>query len=176
VKRWMLFQSAAFIVLSIFCLGGALFLLMHPIDIAPLPARASLPHAILDQPPGLNIAGPDRASLTTIAIRPLFVRSRRPFERLRPLPPRVVAPPLASPDKPLAPIDLVLKGVAFHPNVARAMIVSSTHPDGIWLQKNGNIDGWKIHDISPDSVFLLRSGQAIELGLYPRAPSGLERK
>jgi hypothetical protein len=168
VKRRILFQSAALVVLSILCLAAALFLLMHPIDVAPLPAGAGLPPAILNKRPNLNFASPDRANLTTIALRPLFVRSRRPFEI--PLPPRAVAAQIASPDKP--PIDLRLKGVAFQPNVARAMIVSSTHPDGIWLEKNGDIDGWKIDRIARESVFLLRGEQAMELSLYPKVPAG----
>jgi len=170
VKRRILFQSAALVVLSILCLAAALFLLMHPIDIAPLSAGAGLPPAVLDKRPNLTLASAHRADLTTIALRPLFVRSRRPFEMLRPLPPRPIAPQLASPDK--RPIDLRLKGVAFQPHVARAMIVSSTHPDGIWLEKNGDIDGWKINRISRESVFLIRDEQVMELSLYPKVPAG----
>jgi hypothetical protein len=176
VKLRILCQSAALVVLSILCLAGALFLLMHPIDIAPLPAGTGLPLAVLDKRPSLNIAGPDRASLTTIALRPLFVRSRRPYERARPLPPRAVAPEVASFNTPPVPIDLLLKGVAFQPNMARAMIVSSAHPDGIWLEKNADIDGWKINRISRDSVILMRGAQAMELSLYPKAPAGFGLK
>ncbi len=97
---------------------------------------------------------PPKSFEKDILERPIFFSSRRPFHR-----------PISG-HYPFSPRtnyssgghnDLILKGIAIASSYARAFLFSATNPDGKWLSKGDNVDGWGIAEIRSDRVVLANS-------------------
>jgi hypothetical protein len=172
VKRALLCQVAALAVSSLIGFAGVVALLMKPIDVSPLaPVGATVPLSLLEQPPMLEQSAAKSGTLSAILARPVFSKTRRPFQ-----PPPLKLPAPASPPaesfQPQAPAAdaLLLRGIALRSGQAKALIVSPSHPAGIWIETGSDIEGWRLHDVASNSASLARGASAIELRLYPDAP------
>ena len=75
--------------------------------------------------------------------RPLFSRNRQGF---------VAAEPVrraAAADGDTGP-GITLKGVFMSDGVAKAFLVTTQNPLGVWVQVNGQIDGWRVAAVTPE--------------------------
>jgi hypothetical protein len=101
------------------------------------------------------------ASFDNILQRPLFSRSRQGAAP-------VSAPVLAAAPAP-AVLDqgITLKGVFISGSLAKALLVSSQNPLGIWVQADEELSGWKVVLIQPDEVVLQAQGQKRTVQLHP---------
>ncbi len=101
------------------------------------------------------------ASLDNIVQRPLFSRSRQGEAP-------VTAPVLAAAPAPaMLDQDITLKGVFISGPLAKAFLLSSQNPLGIWVQTDGELFGWKVVSIQPDQVVLQAQGQQRTVQLHP---------
>jgi hypothetical protein len=112
-----------------------------------------------------------RAYPETMA-RPLFIRGRAPFV---PPPPVTIVPPMPAPPMPppMAPpgpaadIDVKVYGVLAEGRGARALLSSTSKPDGDWLRIGEMIGGWTLVEISSEGVVLSAGPQRRTVLLYP---------
>ncbi|WFU18765.1 hypothetical protein [Bradyrhizobium sp. CB3481] len=90
--------------------------------------------------------------------RPLFSRNRQGF---------VAAEPVAAPP-PMAPLDsgLSLKGVFISDGIAKAFLISAQSPLGVWVEVNGQIDGWRVAAVTPEHVVLEGQGEKLTVPLH----------
>jgi hypothetical protein len=90
--------------------------------------------------------------------RPLFSRSRHAA---------VVAAPMLP--APPAPVQLdqnfSLKGVFINGPKAKAFLITSQDPAGVWVQPNEEIAGWRVVAIKPDQVVLDGQNQKLVVPL-----------
>jgi hypothetical protein len=95
-----------------------------------------------------------------IVQRPLFSRNRQGF---------VAAEPLAAPPPPMATLDsgLTLKGVFMSEGIAKAFLISAQSPLGVWVEVNGQIDGWRVAAVTPEHVILEGQGEKLTVPLHP---------
>jgi hypothetical protein len=101
------------------------------------------------------------ASFDNIVQRPLFSRSRQGAAP-------VTAPVLAAAPTPtMLDQDITLKGVFISGRVAKAFLLSSQNPLGIWVQADEELFGWKVVSILPDEVILQAQGQKRTVQLHP---------
>jgi hypothetical protein len=100
------------------------------------------------------------AGFENIVQRPLFSRSRQGF---------VAAEPAAAPPPPMATLDsgITLKGVFMSDGVAKAFLVTAQNPVGVWVQVNGQIDGWRVAAVTPEQVVLEGQGEKLTVPLHP---------
>jgi hypothetical protein len=93
------------------------------------------------------------ASFENIVQRPLFSRSRQgmaaPFDPV-PLPP---------PSPSVLEQDVTLKGVFISGPLAKAFLLSSQNPLGVWVKADEEIAGWKVVTVQPDQVILQGQGE-----------------
>ena len=151
------------------CLTAAIVLMIRPIETAAVaPFQNTLhPSALQQTTVPSRIVFPVRTS--AIVARPLFAKSRRPFQPEAAIAP---APPIEPPSAPEAQLPimaaetLVLKGVFLHATTARALIASASNPDGTWLEAGAEIEGWKLQHIEREMVRLGRASHSTELKLY----------
>jgi hypothetical protein len=94
-----------------------------------------------------------------IVQRPLFSRNRQGF---------VAAEPVAAAPPPMATLDsgLTLKGVFMSDGVAKAFLVSAQSPLGVWVEVNGQIDGWRVAAVTPEQVVLEGQGEKLTVPLH----------
>jgi hypothetical protein len=88
------------------------------------------------------------ASFDNIVQRPLFSRSRQGVT-LASIP--VPAPP---PTPSTLDQDITLKGVFISGPLAKAFLMSSQHPFGVWVQTDEELAGWKVVAVQPGQVIL----------------------
>ena len=99
------------------------------------------------------------AGFENIVQRPLFSRNRQGF---------VAAEPAPAPPPPVATLDagITLKGVFMSDGVAKAFLTSTQSPLGIWLEVNGQIDGWRVAAITPEQIVLEGQGEKLTIPLH----------
>ncbi|UPK02405.1 hypothetical protein [Bradyrhizobium sp. 170] len=99
------------------------------------------------------------ASFENIVQRPLFSRNRQGF---------VAAEPAAAPPPPMATLDsgMTLKGVFMSDGVAKAFLITTQNPLGVWVQLNGQIDGWRVAAVTPEHVVLEGQGEKLTVPLH----------
>ena len=99
------------------------------------------------------------AGFENIVQRPLFSRNRQGF---------VAAEPAAAPPPPMATLDagITLKGVFMSDGVAKAFLVTTQSPVGVWVQVNGQIDGWRVAAVTPEHVVLEGQGEKLTVPLH----------
>jgi len=100
------------------------------------------------------------ASFENIVQRPLFSRNRQV----------VVAPEPASAPLPALPTltldqGITLKGVFVNEGFAKAFLLTTQNPVGVWVQVNEEINGWRVAVVSPDQVVLEGQNQKLVVPL-----------
>jgi hypothetical protein len=100
------------------------------------------------------------AGFENILQRPLFSRNRQGF---------VAAEPAAAPPPPMATLDagITLKGVFMSGGVAKAFLITAQNPVGVWVQLNGQIDGWRVAAVTPEHVVLEGQSEKLTVPLHP---------
>ncbi|KRR27862.1 hypothetical protein CQ14_08455 [Bradyrhizobium lablabi] len=90
--------------------------------------------------------------------RPLFSRNRQVL---------VAAEPASAPPPMAAALDsgITLKGVFMSDGVAKAFLMSSQNPVGVWVQVNEQIDGWRVAAVTPEQVVLEGQGEKLTVPL-----------
>ena len=101
------------------------------------------------------------ASFENIVQRPLFLRNRQGF---------VAAEPAAAPPPPPLPTvaldrSITLKGVFMSDGFAKAFLISSQNPLGVWVQVNAEIDGWRVAAVAPGQVVLEGQNEKLAIPL-----------
>jgi hypothetical protein len=104
------------------------------------------------------------ASFENIVQRPLFSRSRQGMT-LAAVPVPTAPPPPSTLDQ-----DITLKGVFISGPLAKAFVLSSQNPLGIWVQTDEEVSGWKVLAVQPDQVVL--QGQGREKRIVQLHPGG----
>ena len=101
------------------------------------------------------------AGFENIVQRPLFSRNRQGFVAAEP----AAAPP---PPPPVATLDagITLKGVFMSDGVAKAFLITAQSPVGVWVQVNGQIDGWRVAAVTPAHVVLEGQGEKLTVPLH----------
>jgi hypothetical protein len=100
------------------------------------------------------------ASFENIVQRPLFSRSRQGVAPAS-------APVLASPPMPsMLDPDVTLKGVYINGPLAKAFLLSSQNPLGVWVPIDEEISGWKVISVEPDQVILQGQGEKRTVQLH----------
>ncbi|MEH2496209.1 hypothetical protein V1294_002688 [Bradyrhizobium sp. AZCC 1678] len=99
------------------------------------------------------------AGFENIVQRPLFSRNRHGF---------VAAEPVAAPPPTMATLDsgITLKGVFMSDGVAKAFLITTQSPLGVWVQVNGQIDGWRVAAVTPEHVVLEGQGEKLTVPLH----------
>jgi hypothetical protein len=99
------------------------------------------------------------AGFENIVQRPLFLRNRQGF---------VAAEPAAAPPPPMATLDsgMTLKGVFMSEGVAKVFLVTTQNPLGVWVQLNGQIDGWRVAAVTPEHVVLEGQSEKLTVPLH----------
>jgi hypothetical protein len=99
------------------------------------------------------------AGFENIVQRPLFSRNRQVF---------VAAEPVSAPPPPMATPDsgITLKGVFMSDGVAKAFLISTQSPVGVWVEVNGQIDGWRVAAVTPEQVVLEGQGEKLTVPLH----------
>jgi type II secretory pathway component PulC len=99
------------------------------------------------------------AGFENILQRPLFSRNRQVF---------VAAEPVSAPPPTAATLDsgITLKGVFISDGVAKAFLMTSQNPVGVWVQVNEQIDGWRIAAVTPEQVVLEGQGEKLTVPLH----------
>ena len=102
------------------------------------------------------------AGFENIVQRPLFSRNRQGF---------VPAEPVAAPPPAMATLDpgITLKGVFMSDGVAKAFLLSAQNPLGVWVEVNGQIDGWRVAGLTPEHVILEGQGDRLTVPLHAGA-------
>jgi len=105
------------------------------------------------------------ATFENIVQRPLFSRSRHGAAPVVP-----ASAPVPPPPQP-AGLDqnITLKGVFIGGGLAKAFLISSQNPLGVWVQPSEEIAGWRVVAVQPGQVQL--SGQGENL-IVPLSVSG----
>ena len=60
-----------------------------------------------------------------------------------------------------SPAHVALNGVFISDGVAKAFLITTQSPVGVWVQVNGQIDGWRVAAVTPEHVVL--EGQSEKL-------------
>lgn len=99
------------------------------------------------------------AGFENIVQRPLFSRNRQVF---------VAAEPVSAPPPPTATLDsgIALKGVFMSDGVAKAFLISTQNPLGVWVQVDGQINGWRVAAVTPEQVVLEGQGEKLTVPLH----------
>ncbi|MEH2628599.1 hypothetical protein V1292_006654 [Bradyrhizobium sp. AZCC 1719] len=100
------------------------------------------------------------AGFENIIQRPLFSRNRQVFV--------AAEPASAPPPPPMAALDsgITLKGVFMSDGVAKAFLITTQSPVGVWVEVNGQIDGWRVAVVTPEQVVLEGQGEKLTVPLH----------
>jgi Tfp pilus assembly protein PilP len=111
------------------------------------------------------------ATSSVLFERPLFEPNRRPFvpssQPVTDEPSQPVEEP--QPEQPPTyadPSQLRLMGVLMTGNEQVALIATPEKPEGSWTVQGGDVSGWKVQEIAPNSVTLQVDGQTHVLQHY----------
>jgi hypothetical protein len=157
--------------------GVALFVSAIGVTQGEMPSLESRTKVIWS--PGINeIDGQTSAFSRNVVVaeaiaRPLFRKSRRPFDPSKVATP---PPPNVQPEQPqpmAAPAALVmetpqfgLKGVVITEGKKMALITLPETPDGLWLAEGEEMNGWRIAEIGAGKVSLTSAATTLSLKLY----------
>ncbi|ANW00406.1 hypothetical protein LMTR13_09745 [Bradyrhizobium icense] len=99
------------------------------------------------------------AAFENIIQRPLFSRNRQVF---------VATEPTSAPPPPVATLDsgITLKGVFMSDGVAKAFLITTQSPVGVWVEVNGQIEGWRVAAVTPEQVVLEGQGEKLTVPLH----------
>ena len=50
--------------------------------------------------------------------------------------------------------------------VAKAFLITAQSPLGVWVEVNGQIDGWRVTAVTPDHVVLEGQGEKLTVPLH----------
>ena len=100
-----------------------------------------------------------------ILARPIFFKSREPFNPAPAPPPPVV---VAMPAPVVVDPGLVLGGVMIKNGMKTAYVFNRASTSGAWANEGDEVLGWQIRSISGTGARLEQSGRSIELQLYPK--------
>jgi hypothetical protein len=110
--------------------------------------------------------------------RPLFMRSRLPYEPPPPsVPQSVLAPPAPPPAAMLQPpppagpsLDRSIRvaGIIVDGRISRALVMAASQPQGEWLGIGGEIGGWRLAEITREGIVLTAGDQRLTAALYPK--------
>jgi hypothetical protein len=144
--------------------GLALAMLLKPLEREAIASRES-PWQ-LSMPSPITLPPEDMSSsLARILARPLFSKTRKPFEE--PPPPVATASQPAEPPVQVTPAEtLMLKGIFLGPRLSKALIATPANPLGIWVVLGAEIEGWKVEAITRADVRLVQERQRAVLSLY----------
>jgi len=95
------------------------------------------------------------ASFENIVRRPLFSRSRQGISQA-PVPMPVAPPPPSTLDQ-----DITLRGVFMSGPLAKAFLLSSQNPLGVWVQAGEEAAGWRVVAVQRNQVLLEGQGQRL---------------
>jgi hypothetical protein len=95
------------------------------------------------------------ASFENIVRRPLFSRSRQGMSQA-PVPMPVAPPPPSTLDQ-----DITLRGVFMSGPLAKAFLLSSQNPLGVWVQAGEAAAGWRVVAVQRNQVLLEGQGQRL---------------
>jgi hypothetical protein len=115
------------------------------------------------RPPRLLAAGGERAAAGDDAdalARPIFWRSRRP------LPGSPVDRKKKAAQAQVTASGFSVAGIIKFGPRARVFVVAPSAPEGRWLEKGENLDGWTVDDITDFDVTLTDGAQFASLRLY----------
>ena len=165
MTRTLCSQIAVFSSLGLLFAVTTALMLSHPIPIDAIRAEGSV-LKVVEVHTQDDVPANNSLRLAEIQARPLFLKSRRPYEP--PLAP--AAAPVETADTGLAvPADaLILKGVFLKPSVSKALIMSPTTAQGIWVPLGAEIEGWKIEEVTASAVRLTQRQKSRLLTLYPK--------
>jgi hypothetical protein len=116
-----------------------------------------------------------QATSSVLFERPLFEPNRRPFvpssqpvteEPPQPVEEPQIEPPPEQPPTYADPSQLRLMGVLMTGNEQAALIATPDKPEGAWTVQGGDVSGWKVQEIAPNSVTLQVDGQTHVLQHY----------
>ena len=104
--------------------------------------------------------GRSQAGFDNIVQRPLFSRNRQGVT--------VAAVPVLAPPPTASTLDqgVTLKGVFISGALAKAFMLSSQNPLGLWVQAGEEIAGWRVVAVEPDRVILDGQGEKLIVQLY----------
>ena len=142
-----------------------------PIDvtaIAPEPAAESAKPALEPATPAANSLR-SLAELSETVMRPLFRSDRRPPAAKPAAETAPAQPPQATPQASADTLRLVgmMRSGA---QARRALIRVAGLPAALWVEKGGEISGWKVGSIEDDRVLIERNGDRAELKLFAPKP------
>jgi hypothetical protein len=102
------------------------------------------------------------AGFENIVQRPLFSRSRQGFVAVEPA---AAPPPL--PPSPSVRLDqsIILKGVFMSDGFAKAFLITSQNPLGVWVQVNAEIEGWRVAAVAPGQIVLEGQNEKLAIPL-----------
>jgi len=107
-----------------------------------------------------GVAARPPAGFENIVQRPLFSRSR---QGVAPASAPVLA---AAPMPSMLDQDILLKGVFISGPLAKAFLLSSQNPLGVWVQVDEELSGWKVVSVQPDQVILQGQGEKRTVQLH----------
>jgi hypothetical protein len=166
VTRNFYFQIAAFSLIGLLFAAETGVILRVPLSAEPIstrrnPLRLEEVHTRIAMPENLT------ATRAEIKARPLFFKSRRPYQPPAPQTAETAPPTAATAiETAIAAESLTLKGVFLGSPFSRALIVSPANPNGIWVAHGGEIEGWKIEDVAASQVRLAQQQKTAVLTLY----------
>ena len=101
------------------------------------------------------------AGYDNIVQRTLFSRNRKVY--VAPEPVLAAAPPPI-----MATLDsaMTLKGVFMSDGAAKAFLITAQNPLGIWVDLEGQIEGWRVATVTPGHVVLEGQGQKLTVALH----------
>jgi len=169
VTRTVYFQIAALSLSGLLLAGETAVLLRTPISAEPISTqRDSL--QLEKAHTEINLPENPMATLAEIQARPLFLKSRRPYQAPAP---QIVdnAPSAPAMEATIAPGSFTLKGVFLASSLSRALIVSPANPEGIWVAHGSEIEGWKIEEVAASEVRLAQQKKTTVLTLYHKQES-----
>jgi hypothetical protein len=101
------------------------------------------------------------ASFENVVQRPLFSRNRQGFVAAQP----ASAPPPPPPPTVTLDRSIILKGVFMSDGFAKAFLITSQNPLGLWVQVNAEIDGWRVAAVAPGQVILEGQNEKLAIPL-----------
>ncbi len=107
-----------------------------------------------------GVAARPPAGFENIVQRPLFSRSR---QGVAPASAPVLA---AAPMPSMLDQDITLKGVFISGPLAKAFLLSSQNPLGVWVQVDEELSGWRVISVQPDQVILQGRGEKRTVQLH----------
>ena len=103
--------------------------------------------------------------------RPLFARSRRPWE-----PPQAPPPPQRPTQtaRPVArqiePPDFSLIGISMAGAAAKALLRRHSEFEAVWVSEGETVGGWIVGQIDSQSITVRQDDQTVSMALYPEIP------